>query len=297
MPHGKKNTGKGKEKAVPNLKRPASTHDLRNESTIVDGDKIPATMGTVREPEPPAEEPTMILVTPRKQVRSSLTRIRMEASESRSQKGGRSTLGTPGIPETPGTPDLPRTPRTPGTPGTPQLLRTLMGAYRAGSRGRTDESPHRNMFSNGNGVSSPVALLESPIRPPMGLVGGKPNAAEVTKGHKRNRSITQFTGVLRDIIESAGNKIEYITLFEELFPDPQRVEDILAKVWREAERHHEYDQTHDNRIDAYLRSVQSRTRSHLVSEAQRNIVCLYQFDQNTSKVYIQNHVGPLLKQD
>ncbi|RPB26609.1 hypothetical protein L211DRAFT_847236 [Terfezia boudieri ATCC MYA-4762] len=165
MPRGKKNTGKGKEKAVPNLKRPASTHDLRNESTTADGDstcpdassqfsavikfssgaaavnscsaEIPATTGTVRELEPPAEGPMMIPVTSRKQVRSSLTRIRMEAGESSkrlennlsrfgigSQKGGHSTPGMPGIPETLGTPDLPRTPGTPGTPGTPQLLRT-----------------------------------------------------------------------------------------------------------------------------------------------------------------------------
>ncbi|RPB18093.1 hypothetical protein L211DRAFT_854478 [Terfezia boudieri ATCC MYA-4762] len=162
------------------------------------------------------------------------------------QKGGCSTPGMPRIPETLGTSDLPHTPGIPGTPGTPQLLCTPT---------RTDESPYRNMFSNGNGVSSLVALLESPIRPPMGLVGGKPNLGEVTKGYKRNRLITQFTGVLQDMIESVGNKIEYITLFEEPFPDSQRAEDILTKVWREAERHHKYHQTRDNRIDAYIRQT------------------------------------------
>ena len=37
------------------------------------------------------------------------------------------------------------------------------------------------------------------------------------KGEKattRNRSITEFTGVLREMVESAGNRMEYITLFE-----------------------------------------------------------------------------------
>ncbi|KAF8446790.1 hypothetical protein BGX38DRAFT_1270950 [Terfezia claveryi] len=103
----------------------------------------------------------------------------------------------------------------------------------------------------------------------------KTKAVKSTPSQKRNRSITQFTGFLRDMTESAGNRIEHIMLFEEPFPDPQHMEDMLDK----------------------LRSVQSRTRSHLVSEVKKNIAFLYQFDRNTSKQYIQDHIGRLLKRD
>jgi len=54
------------------------------------------------------------------------------------------------------------------------------------------------------------------------------------------------------MVESGGNRIEYITLFEEPFPDAQRTEDILDKLWREAEREHVNDYTRDNKIDAYM---------------------------------------------
>ncbi|KAF8420542.1 hypothetical protein BGX38DRAFT_1280178 [Terfezia claveryi] len=256
MPLGKKS--KGKEKAMPNLKHPASTHDLRQETTTADGDstgpvassqfsavikfssraaavnscsgEIPNTTGSVRETEPPAEGPAM-------------------------------------------TPDPKNV--------APHQEHLKYFAHQLARSGDTpDGSPLRSLFSNWNGVSSPTGPLESPIsmRPPMGQVDGtssRISTAEVAKTKKRTQSITQFPGVLRDITESAGNRIEYITLFEELFPDPQRTEDILAE----------------------LRSVQSRTRLHLVSEAKKNIAFLYQFDRNTSKEYIQNHVGRLLKRD
>jgi len=51
------------------------------------------------------------------------------------------------------------------------------------------------------------------------------------RGTRKNGSITQFTGVLRDMVESAGNRMEYITLFEEPFPYVQSTEDIMNKVW------------------------------------------------------------------
>jgi len=72
------------------------------------------------------------------------------------------------------------------------------------------------------------------------------------KATRRNRSVTQFSKVLRDIVELAGNRMEYITLFEEPFPDTQRTEDILYKLWQDAEREHDKDYTRNNKIDAYL---------------------------------------------
>jgi len=72
------------------------------------------------------------------------------------------------------------------------------------------------------------------------------------KATRRNRSVTQFSGVLRDMVESACNCMEYITLFEEPFPDAQRTEDILDKLWRDAEREHDRDYTRNNKIDEYV---------------------------------------------
>jgi len=58
------------------------------------------------------------------------------------------------------------------------------------------------------------------------------------KKERRNRSINQFAGALRDMAESTANRIETITLFEEPFLDVQRSEVILGKVWRNTERDH-----------------------------------------------------------
>jgi len=72
------------------------------------------------------------------------------------------------------------------------------------------------------------------------------------KKERRNRSINQFAGVLRDMAESAANRIETITLFEEPFPDVQRSEAILGNVWRNTERDHLTDHPRGNKIDAYV---------------------------------------------
>ncbi|KAF8440697.1 hypothetical protein BGX38DRAFT_1272958 [Terfezia claveryi] len=130
------------------------------------------------------------------------------------------------------------------------------------------------------------------------LVGS--SVVGIQKGEKisrRNRSITQFCRVLRDMVETAGNSVEYITLFEDPFSDAQRMEEILDKVWRDVEQDHVTDHARDNKIDAYLRSVQSRTRSHIVHEAKKNVAFLYKFDQNASRSFIKKHVTELMKRD
>ena len=75
----------------------------------------------------------------------------------------------------------------------------------------------------------------------------------VGRKEKWNRSVNQFTGVLRGMAESAANRIETITLFEEPFPNVQRCEAILDKVWRDVERDHIQDHPRDIKIDSYVR--------------------------------------------
>jgi len=56
--------------------------------------------------------------------------------------------------------------------------------------------------------------------------------------------------------------MEYITLFEEPFPDAQRTEDMLDKLWRDTEREHVNDYACNSKIDAYV----SRKRLHRLQE-------------------------------
>ncbi|KAF8429883.1 hypothetical protein BGX38DRAFT_1278127 [Terfezia claveryi] len=121
--------------------------------------------------------------------------------------------------------------------------------------------------------------------------------AEGAKRQKRNRSITQFTGLLRDMTETAVNRLETITLFEEPFPDPQRAEDILAKAWREAETYHLHDHSRDNKIDSYVRHSIVFVARWTLRVGEEEHALLYQFDRNTLKEYIRDHVGRLLKRD
>ena len=65
-----------------------------------------------------------------------------------------------------------------------------------------------------------------------------PLSRVVRRKEKRNRSVNQFTGVVREMAESAVNRIETITLFAEPFPNVQPCEAILDKVWRDVERDH-----------------------------------------------------------
>ena len=64
--------------------------------------------------------------------------------------------------------------------------------------------------------------------------------------------MNQFTGVLREMAESAAKRIETITLFEEPLPNVQWCEVILDKVWRDMERDHIHDQSRDIQIDSYV---------------------------------------------
>ena len=72
------------------------------------------------------------------------------------------------------------------------------------------------------------------------------------KATRRNRSVTQFSEVLGDLVEFRGNLMDYITLFEEPFPEPQRMEEILDKLWQDAEMQHDKNYTRYNKIDAYV---------------------------------------------
>jgi len=117
------------------------------------------------------------------------------------------------------------------------------------NQGTSGGSPLGTSISKGNVEGA----LPRPQEP--GMINKFPRNGLTQKGEKatrRNRSITQVSGVLREMVESAGNRMEYIMLFEEPFPDEQRTEDILDKLGREAEREHVNDYTRDHKIDAYL---------------------------------------------
>ena len=79
-----------------------------------------------------------------------------------------------------------------------------------------------------------------------------PLSRAVGRKEKRNRSVNQFTGVLREMAESAAKGIETITLLEEPVPNMQLCEGILYKVWRDVERDHIQNHTRDVKIDSYV---------------------------------------------
>ncbi|KAF8417747.1 hypothetical protein BGX38DRAFT_1147547 [Terfezia claveryi] len=71
------------------------------------------------------------------------------------------------------------------------------------------------------------------------------------QGIKRNRSINQFTGNLRDMIEVAANEMESATLFKDPLPDPQHLQVILEMLWSKVEVRFGIDYTRDSQVDAY----------------------------------------------
>jgi len=116
-------------------------------------------------------------------------------------------------------------------------------------QGTSGGSPLVSSISKGNVESATPRPQES------GTIQKYPHNSLMQKGEKatrRNRSITQFTGVLREMVESAGNRMEYITLFEEPFPDAQQTEDMLDKLGRDTEREHVNDYACDSKIDVHV---------------------------------------------
>ena len=68
----------------------------------------------------------------------------------------------------------------------------------------------------------------------------------------RNRSVTQFEGPLKRMVEAAANDMESITLFQNPLPDPQQSEDILNKVLRDVEVQFATDIEGDKIVWAYV---------------------------------------------
>ena len=78
-----------------------------------------------------------------------------------------------------------------------------------------------------------------------------PGSRAVGRKEKRNWSVNQFTGVLREMAESVANRMQTITLFEEPFPNVQCCEATLDNVWRDMECDHVQDHLRDVKIDSY----------------------------------------------
>jgi len=68
----------------------------------------------------------------------------------------------------------------------------------------------------------------------------------------RNRSISQFSGDLREMAEAAANDIESITLFQDPLPDPYRSQDILETVWSDVEQRFGIGYPEDVKVDSYV---------------------------------------------
>ena len=77
-------------------------------------------------------------------------------------------------------------------------------------------------------------------------------SSAVGRNEERNGSANQFIGAVREMAESAANRIKTITLFEVPFPNVQRCEAILDKVCRDVERDHVQDHLHEVEIDSYV---------------------------------------------
>ena len=112
----------------------------------------------------------------------------------------------------------------------------------------------------------PVSLDD---RSHQGDLSMDPFSRAVGRKEKRNRSVNQFTGVLREMAESAANRIVTITLFEEPFPNVQWCEAILDKVWRDVERDHVQDHHRDINIDSYV--CLDRRSPELEADAERPV--------------------------
>ncbi|KAF8427095.1 hypothetical protein BGX38DRAFT_1278846 [Terfezia claveryi] len=304
--HNKSKDNKGKGKEIATLKRQALTHDLRGVARIVDKTggsfkfsaviKFSARSSSSRNtPQDFVDYPEAATETDT----SPTTQKKISGEELARQDVGADNSGV--VLENIPSQSVVRSQKEGGscTTGTVQVSGKDLD--------RSNASSERTSVSKANIEAAKPRPLESIMtnsylrnaREHTSVLVGS-SVVGIQKGEKisrRNRSITQFCRVLRDMVETAGNSIEYITLFEDPFPDAQRMEEILDKVWWDVERDHVTDHTRDNKIDAYLRSVQSRTWSYIVHEAKKNVAFLYKFDQNASRSFIKKHVTKLMKQD
>ena len=71
-------------------------------------------------------------------------------------------------------------------------------------------------------------------------------------GQKRNRSITQFEGTVRDMVEEAANDVETITLFPDPLPDPHRSRVALETVLTNVGLRFQQDVNREGRIESYV---------------------------------------------
>jgi len=241
--------GKAKGKEIATHKRRASTHDFRKVSTTVENARgsskfravIKFSAGSCKDT--PAWEIAEVVTTNKQPTEEGESSLALDDSPAQSAIGLLKDVG--------------------GSPaGTLTIVSksNLSGRPVADSeQGTSGGSPLVTSISKGNVESATPRPQESGTMykyPRNGLMQKGENAT------RRNRSITQFTGVLQEMVESAGNRMKYITVFKEPFPDAQQTEDMLDKVWRNSEREHVNDYARDSKIDAYV----SRKRLHRLQE-------------------------------
>jgi len=200
--------GKGKGKEIVTRKRRASMHDLRKVFTTVENARgsskfsavIKFSAGSCKDT--PAREIAEVMTTDKQPTEEGELSLALDDSPAQSAIGSLKDVG-----------------------GSPAGTLTIVSVSNLSGRpvadseyGTSGGSTLVTSMSKGNVESATPRQQES------GTIYKYPRNGRMQKGEKatrRNRSITDFTGVLREMVESAGNRMEYITLFEEPFPDVQ----------------------------------------------------------------------------
>ncbi|KAF8459685.1 hypothetical protein BDZ91DRAFT_741743 [Kalaharituber pfeilii] len=114
--------------------------------------------------------------------------------------------------------------------------------------------------------------------------------------NRNSRSIARFQGDERAVVEEAARLIKLHTLFKDPLPDLAHTAMIIEQLWEEAQSNTGVKMDKDDKIEGYLRSIQSRTRSYLLHEIKKNIDILYGFADKPS-TFIRVHVRRLMEGD
>jgi len=215
--------GKGKGKEIATCKGRAPTHDLRKVSTMVQNAResskfsavIQFSVGSCKNT--PAREIAEVMTTDKQPTEEGESSLALDDSPTQSAIGSPKDVG-----------------------GSPAGILTIVSESNLSGRPVADSeqgifggSPLVTFILKGNFESATPRPQES------GTIHKYPHNGLMQKGEKATRwyrSLTQFTGVLREMVESAGNHLKYITVFKEPFPDAQRTEDMLDKLWWDTER-------------------------------------------------------------
>ncbi|KAF8416532.1 hypothetical protein EV426DRAFT_721788 [Tirmania nivea] len=105
----------------------------------------------------------------------------------------------------------------------------------------------------------------------------------------RCRLLSTIPDRLQDLVRHAQNEVADYTLFTMPFLSPAEVLFLLSDAWERAQDSERKYEEKNKAVDAYLKSIHSRNRSHLVAECRNTIDDIFDFrclakDEKASKV-------------